>query len=60
MTLVLLGILWHVFPVTAMILMAPYGKKWEGFYLCLLTGPVGLAIVLVWRSKLDEEHRKGE
>jgi hypothetical protein len=56
MLLVILGILWHVFPVTAMLLMAPYGRKWEGFYLCLFFGPVGLLIVLSWRKSLRESR----
>lgn len=56
MLLVVLGILWHVFPVTSMILLAPYERKWEGFYISLLLGPIGLAIVLVWRAKLEEER----
>lgn len=55
MLLMILGILWHVFPVTAMILMAPFGRKWESFYLCLFFGPVGLAIVLGIRKRLMEE-----
>jgi hypothetical protein len=54
MLLMLLGILWHVFPVTSMILLAPYGKKWEGFYLSLFFGPVGLLIVLGIRKRLKE------
>jgi hypothetical protein len=55
MLLMILGIIWHVFPVTAMILMAPYGRKWEAFYLCLFFGPVGLLIVLGIRKRLKEE-----
>lgn len=55
MLLMILGIIWHVFPVTSMILLAPYGKKWEGFYLSLFFGPVGLLIVLGIRKRLMEE-----
>ena len=55
MLLMILGILWHVFPVTSMILLAPYGKKWEGFYLSLFFGPVGLMIVLGIRKRLMAE-----
>lgn len=55
MLLMILGILWHVFPVTAMILMAPFGRKWEAFYFCLFFGPVGLLIVLNLRKRLKEE-----
>lgn len=55
MLLMILGIIWHVFPVTAMILMAPFGRKWEAFYLCLFFGPVGLLIVLSLRKRLKEE-----
>jgi hypothetical protein len=51
----ILGILWHVFPVTSMILLAPYGKKWEGFYLSLFFGPIGLLIVLGVRKRLMEQ-----
>jgi hypothetical protein len=53
--LMILGILWHVFPVTSMILLAPYGKKWEGFYLSLFFGPIGLLIVLGVRKRLMEQ-----
>ncbi len=55
MLLMILGILWHVFPVTSMILLAPYGKKWEGFYLSLFFGPIGLLIVLGVRKRLMEQ-----
>lgn len=55
MLLMILGILWHVFPVTSMILLAPFGKKWEGFYLSLFFGPVGLLIVLGVRKRLLAE-----
>jgi hypothetical protein len=55
MLLMILGIIWHVFPVTSMILLAPYGKKWEGFYLSLFFGPVGLLIVLGIRNRLREQ-----
>jgi hypothetical protein len=54
MLLMILGIIWHIFPVTAMILLAPYGKKWEGFYLSLFFGPVGLLIVWGIRNRLKE------
>ena len=60
MLLMLLGILWHVFPVTSMILLAPYGKKWEGFYISLFFGPVGLIAVLVMRKELEERRLAGE
>jgi hypothetical protein len=50
----ILGILWHVFPVTSMILLAPYGRKWEGFYMSLIFGPIGLAIAWQWRKSLRE------
>lgn len=55
MLLMILGILWHVFPVTSMILLAPYGKKWEGFYFSLFFGPIGLMIVLGIRKRLKEQ-----
>lgn len=60
MFLMILGLLWHIFPVTAMILLAPYGRKWEGFYLSLFFGPVGLLIVLgIWkRLKREAEERR--
>lgn len=56
----ILGLIWHIFPVTAMILLAPYGRKWEGFYLSLFFGPVGLLIVLGLRKRLknEEEERR--
>jgi len=54
MLLMILGILWHVFPVTAMILLAPYGRKWEGFYMSLFFGPIGLLIAWQWRKSLRE------
>jgi hypothetical protein len=55
MLLMILGILWHVFPVSSMILLAPYGKKWEGFYLSLFFGPIGLLIVIGIRNRLKEQ-----
>lgn len=60
MLLMILGLIWHIFPVTAMILLAPYGRKWEGFYLSLFFGPVGLLIVLGLRKRLknEEEERR--
>jgi len=60
MFLMILGLFWHIFPVTAMILLAPYGRKWEGFYLSLFFGPVGLLIVLgIWkRLKREAEERR--
>ncbi len=60
MLLMILGLLWHIFPVTAMVLLAPYGRKWEGFYLSLFFGPVGLLIVLgIWkRLKREAEERR--
>lgn len=59
MLLMILGILWHVFPVTAMILLAPFGRKWEGFYFCLFFGPVGLLVVLAIRRRLLAERVSG-
>lgn len=55
MLLMILGLFWHIFPVTAMILLAPYGRKWEGFYLSLFFGPVGLMIVWNIRKRLQRE-----
>lgn len=57
MTLAICGLLWHAFPITAMFLLAPYGKKWEGFYISLLLGPLGLCIVLLMRSELEEQRK---
>jgi hypothetical protein len=54
MLLMILGILWHVFPVTAMLLLAPYGRKWEGFYMSLFFGPIGLVAAWQWRNTLRE------
>ena len=55
MLLMILGILWHVFPVTSMLLLAPYGRKWEGFYMSLFFGPIGLVAAWNWRQSLKEE-----
>ena len=55
MLLMILGILWHVFPVSAMLLLAPYGRKWEGFYMSLFFGPIGLVAAWQWRNSLREE-----
>ena len=52
------GLVWHIFAITAMILMAPYGKKWEGFYISLLGGPIGFLAVLVMLSNLRDEERR--
>jgi hypothetical protein len=56
MLLVILGVLWHIFPITSMLLLAPYGKKWEGFYISLFFGPVGLIAVILMRKKLEAER----
>ena len=52
--LALFGFVWHVFAVAALILLTPYGKKWEGFYMGLLMGPIGLWLAYVIKSNLDE------
>ncbi|HAO99357.1 MAG TPA: hypothetical protein DCQ83_04875 [Fibrobacteres bacterium] len=53
--LAVLGLLWHAVAIYAMILMAPYDKKWEGFYITLLLGPIGFYIVLIMHSNLKEQ-----
>jgi hypothetical protein len=55
MFLALFGILWHVFAITGMLMMVPHGKRWEGFYICLLLGPIGLIIVVFMRDRLRAE-----
>lgn len=60
MLLMILGLLWHVFPVTSMILLAPYGKKWEGFYTSLFFGPIGLIGALIVRKELEARRLAGE
>ena len=56
--LAIFGIAWHLFPLWSFFLLAPYDKKWEGFYLTLLFGPIGFAIVLVMLSNLKAEKRR--
>ena len=58
MALMIFGLLWHAVALAAMFLLAPYGKKWEGFYISLLLGPVGFCIVLIMRSNLEEERQR--
>lgn len=55
MVLAIFGILWHVFAITGMLMMVPHGKRWEGFYICLLLGPIGLVIVVFMRDRLRAE-----
>ena len=55
MFLAIFGVLWHVFAITGMLMMVPHGKRWEGFYICLLLGPIGLVIVLFIRDRLRAE-----
>jgi hypothetical protein len=55
MFLAIFGVLWHVFAITGMLMMVPHGKRWEGFYICLLLGPVGLIIVIFMRDRLRAE-----
>jgi|GEM_PF-3189596 len=50
-----LGVFWHVFAITGMLMMVPHGKRWEGFYICLLLGPIGLVIVIFIRDRLRSE-----
>jgi hypothetical protein len=33
--LAIFGFIWHLFAVAGLILLTPYGKKWEGFYMGL-------------------------
>ena len=49
------GVFWHVFAITGMLMMVPHGKRWEGFYICLLLGPIGLLIVVFIRDRLRAE-----
>ncbi|MCD6023681.1 MAG: hypothetical protein K0Q91_597 [Fibrobacteria bacterium] len=55
MVLAIFGVLWHVFAITGMLMMVPHGKRWEGFYICLVLGPIGLVIVLFMRDRLRAE-----
>jgi hypothetical protein len=55
--LAIFGFIWHLFAVAGLILLTPYGKKWEGFYMGLLLGPVGLWLSFIIKSNLDD---KGE
>jgi hypothetical protein len=55
MFLAIFGVLWHVFAITGMLMMVPHGKRWEGFYICLLLGPIGLIIVIFMRDRLRAE-----
>jgi len=55
MFLALFGLLWHVFAITAYFLLVPYGRRWEGFYIGLLLGPLGLMIVLFMRERIRNE-----
>lgn len=55
MFLAIFGVLWHVFAITGMLMMVPHGKRWEGFYICLLLGPIGLVIVIFLRDRLRAE-----
>jgi hypothetical protein len=55
MVLAIFGILWHVFAIAGMLMMVPHGKRWEGFYICLLLGPIGLVIVIILRDRLRAE-----
>ena len=50
-----LGVFWHVFAIAGMLMMVPHGKRWEGFYICLLLGPIGLIIVIFMRDRLRAE-----
>ena len=56
MFLAIFGVLWHVFAITGMLMMVPHGKRWEGFYICLLLGPIGLIIVIFMRDRLRAEE----
>jgi hypothetical protein len=55
MFLAIFGVLWHVFAITGMLMMVPHGKRWEGFYICLALGPIGLVLVLFMRDRLRAE-----
>jgi hypothetical protein len=55
MLLAFFGVLWHVFAIAGMLMMVPHGKRWEGFYICLLLGPIGLVIVIFMRDRLRAE-----
>jgi uncharacterized membrane protein len=55
MFLALFGLLWHVFAIASYFILVPYGRRWEGFYIGLLLGPLGLTIVLFMRERLRAE-----
>jgi|GEM_PF-5162630 len=58
--LAIFGIIWHVFAIGNMLLLAPYNRKWEGFYLGLLLGPIGSLIALAMRDGLRDKVERGE
>ncbi len=41
-----------------MLLLAPYGKKWEGFYIGLLLVAIGLTLVFFMRDRIRAEEQQ--
>lgn len=59
-SLAIFGVLWHVFAIANLIMLAPFGKRWEGFYLGVLLGPVGTFISIIMREKAIEARDRAE
>jgi hypothetical protein len=59
-TLAVFGVIWHVFAIANLIMLAPFGKRWEGFYLGVLLGPVGTFISIIMREKAKEARDREE
>ncbi len=53
-SLAIFGVIWHLFAIANLIMLAPYGKRWEGFYLGVLLGPFGTMICIIMREKAKE------
>jgi pilus assembly protein TadC len=58
--LAIFGFVWHLFAIANLIMLAPYGKRWEGFYLGVLFGPFGTFISIIIREKAKEAQERGE
>ena len=53
------GFIWHLFAIANLIMLAPYGKRWEGFYLGVLLGPIGTFVAIIMREEAKAAKERG-
>ena len=59
-SIAIFGFIWHLFAIANLIMLAPYGKRWEGFYLGVLLGPIGTFVAIIMREEAKSAKDRGE